>query len=634
MRTRALLSAFLFLLASPFFAEPLPVAVLQKSPLGHTDSPEAGLEISATFSQPMVALSGNEDMGALCPLTIVPPIQGRCRWKGTSTVVFEAAEGLKPATLYKVIVPKGTRSQVSGAETASETSWVFESIRPRLYSSSPSDGERWVDLKPRLFLQFNLDIEPASAGSSLELLEHEPGDGLENGKSVPIEVSAITRAEYEDLEKNGGIRRFHYFYVQRDRFLQVKPGRTLKKGKLYHLVLKKGLRPAGAHLGLEAEQAIRFSTWNDFSFAGCDQPSGCGSEVPTLRFSNPVEKRELFKHLEVTPDVERPDPSQAAESDLGEESGETRSFQLWGYKLKSNVAYRFRIDGALRDAFGNRLGKTQEFSFTPPDFCPSMHMPSGFGVLEGYLAPKHPVDATNVKDLKLQLRVVPERLFVPFYHWHQNRWNEDASLKDPDLEAQVSRGWTPEAERNVSVHSYLDLAEALSKKKGSLIDIRLDTRSALDNLVSVGITMKTGPDSTLIWTTDLKSGAPKGGVKVEVRTPDNKVGWSGRTDSIGLALAPGWRALGISKWKSWPRPEIYCLAYDEGGTAILGSNLHGGIEAWRFNISTDTPTPRARSGSLFTTAGSTAPASRCTSRPWYVSWNRAIGWPRAGTASS
>ena len=645
-------------LAGLLQAEPLPLSVLQKSPAGQTDSLEAGSEIEVTFSQNMVELSGNSDMGEFCPIQITPALKGRCRWKGTNTLVYELAEAVKPARHYEVKIPKGTRSKISGAELGEDVSWSFETLRPNLQNSMPAHGEKWVDLKPRLFLQFNLTVTAQDAAGHIFLEEDEldsqepdldaahPSDGLaskfakrarklarrlrggesvdegqapDDKKLVELQASAISAKDYEELRKNEGLRHYQsWIYPDGKQLLELRPARALKPNHAYRLWVMKGLKPQGADVGLESTRVISFETWYTFRYIGNREQRSCGADSPQMRFSNPIDMGDLLSHLKITPKIEMPKAEDFRSYQIGTVGeGRERWIEYYGMRLQPATPYHFHIDASATDVFGNRLGKDIDFAWTTPDFCPSFNMPGGFGVLESYLAPRHPVDVTNMESLALELRVIPEDLFVPFYRFYERAYDYDeegatSRSQKPDLAALISRAWKPPVKRNVSTHSFVDLGEALKLKKGSLLETRLDWNldgqdhhgESLDNLTAVGLTLKTGPDSTLIWSTDLKSGKAKGGVKVELRLGDNSVKWSGKTDAKGVAEAPGWRQLGIHDWKRWPRPEIFAIAYDDSGSAILGSNLHGGIEAWRFNISTeDSPEARQRRGLVFSDRG-------------------------------
>jgi hypothetical protein len=110
--------------------------VIRYTPQGNLNHPVTTMSI--TFNQPMVVLSGIDDLkqaGALNVVlferiiidayflkdeivTITPRPAGRFVWKGTETVQFEAEGRFPFATKYTVKIAKGTKSQLNGAFAA------------------------------------------------------------------------------------------------------------------------------------------------------------------------------------------------------------------------------------------------------------------------------------------------------------------------------------------------------------------------------------------------------------------------------------------------------------------------------------------------------------------------------------
>ena len=127
---------------------------------------------------------------------------------------------------------------------------------------------------------------------------------------------------------------------------------------------------------------------------------------------------------------------------------------------------------------------------------------------------------------------------------------------------------------------------------------------ALDNITRLGVTLKSSQDSTLIWTSFLKTGRAAGGTAVEIRDDENKVLWRGITDKSGFADAPGWLALGVTDWSRWQRPSLWIFAKHRNGTAVLNTAWTGGVEPWRFSVNYDNyPRPRRYAAALFTERG-------------------------------
>src|SRR5262245_33398330 len=117
--------------------EPFPPAPISGAPVDSTAGPlevlrfapegavETASHLSVTFSQPMVAVTSNEDRDAAQPhVKLSPQPKGRWRWVGAKTLLFEPDGRFPMATEYTVEIPAGTKSAVGWALGASKR-WSF-----------------------------------------------------------------------------------------------------------------------------------------------------------------------------------------------------------------------------------------------------------------------------------------------------------------------------------------------------------------------------------------------------------------------------------------------------------------------------------------------------------------------------
>jgi hypothetical protein len=144
-------------------AEPAsgPLEVLRFSPEG--DVPIAP-HLSVTFSQPMVAVTSNEDLSAAqVPVKLFPQPPGKWRWLGTKTLLFEPSNRFSMATDYMVEIPAGTKSATGGALAAAKR-WTFSTPPPQVKSSWPTGGPH--SRNPIFFIEFDQRVEADSIGDS------------------------------------------------------------------------------------------------------------------------------------------------------------------------------------------------------------------------------------------------------------------------------------------------------------------------------------------------------------------------------------------------------------------------------------------------------------------------------------
>ena len=147
------------------------VEVLRYAPEG--DVPLAP-NLSVTFNQPMVALTGLADLAAQdVPVKLSPQPAGKWRWIGTKTLAFEpqATEAtgtarFPMATKYTVEIPAGTIS-ASGGKLAKPVTWTFTTPPPQIRASYPNDGPHPLD--PVMFVAFDQGIDPAAVLKKVEV---------------------------------------------------------------------------------------------------------------------------------------------------------------------------------------------------------------------------------------------------------------------------------------------------------------------------------------------------------------------------------------------------------------------------------------------------------------------------------
>src|SRR5579871_399838 len=612
-------------------AADVPLQVLQKSPVGENNAPGPITEITVTFSQPMVNLTDAKTMSSFCPFQFTPALDGTCSWRGTNTVVFVPAKPLPDARHYSVLIPKGTRSQVSGAALEDDVKWEFNTLRLQVRESRPFDQEGWVGLDPLIIVAFNMDVDPQAALGSTTLSEW-----VKNEAGSPVSLTARYPTQ-EELKKSEG---FYWALQQKEiphSILVYEPAERLKVGQSYYLTLKRGFPSLGGEVGLASDRVIQFSTLGNFALLDHSEPSGgcVESQNIELAFSNPVDTKDLASHLTVDCGGRPVDTGSVREKQRDRIGGKVVYF-LQGANLSPNAYCKVTLQSGLKDIFGNVLDDNTSFGFTSGDRCARLAMTQGFGILESYLKHRLPVTSMNVTDVPMKLAPVPDDKVIPLikalnWKWYGYYDDEEGDGDDEGdyseeninqgrlrakpvtlsdiLSFTVNRPWQPQIEKNLRARSYIDLDEALpgGGQNGGTAFAEMtynnQTFRAVDNITPLGITLKTSPDSSLAFITFLKSGSPAKGVPVEVRGESNKVLWKGLTDKDGFADFPGWRQLGITEWKN-ERPALWVFAHHKEGTAFLSTAMRGGIDPWRFNIQwDDTPASRQFHGSLFTERG-------------------------------
>jgi uncharacterized protein YfaS (alpha-2-macroglobulin family) len=147
---------------------------------------------------------------------------------------------------------------------------------------------------------------------------------------------------------------------------------------------------------------------------------------------------------------------------------------------------------------------------------------------------------------------------------------------------------------------------ARRRETGGIYPYRL-----LGNVTQLGVLMKVGPASGLVWVASLESAAPVQGASVTLYDPSGQRAFAGSTDERGLLLLPGsGKLLARHKDKgadrdpyaaeaedSYRDQRLIALVEKDGDLAVLDGNWSDGIESWNFGLDTD------RSGGELMTRG-------------------------------
>lgn len=546
--------------------------------------------VTVTFNQPVAALAESAAFASEeCPVRISPSVTGTCRTSGTQSIVFEPAQDWSAATTYNVRIPAGVASAVSGAKLARAYAWSFTTQTPAVVSARPWNGERWMDLKPTLYFAFNMPVDFKTLPGYMRLSYKDASGAL---KTVPVQARAMTKQETEK----------EFAWYDAKGFVAVEPVRALERGVKYTFSFLPGLRAAeGGNSGMLKAYSLDFSTYPPLKVVG-ETAQGCLPYTPSVHFSSPVRMRDFLAAAEVTPASARRALSETELDTLGQEEipyvkkgqpAQPAYFRLPLSFLDAvpGQSVQIKIKKNLKDIYGNALGADYSFTVQNEGYCPKADLPGGFGVLESYLKPFLPIKLMNLASLPVRAARFSKENFIPFDQQNK-RYCSEAELEELTYDGEYSFP----AARNKTVRSFLDLAAFKPTSKDSIIFSQVKVPSgreegfcwisSTDNITDLGVTLKTSPDSTLLWVTSLKTGAPQPSLTVELRSKENKVLWSGTTDMNGLCFAPGWKDLDVDHSR-WGRPEIYAFVSGFGGDAVVSSNWNDGLEPWRFNINYD-----------------------------------------------
>ncbi|WP_395142162.1 Ig-like domain-containing protein, partial [Armatimonas sp.] len=353
--------------------------------------------VSLTFSQPMVAVTGQEDAAARVPVTLTPEIPGKWRWLGTQTLIFDAGSGkrLPMATEYSVSVAAGTKS-VTGGALEKATTFTFKTPAVRLLETYGPRGNG-QSRDPLIWLPFDQKINPEAVLKTVKVLA---GD-----KQV-----SVRRATAAELEKITGKSETP------ERWLGLKPVVPLPGDTTITVQVGPGTPSAEGPRVTEAPQSFSFRTYGPLKLIQ-QSPERDKSVSPstgwTLHFTNALDA-EAFDPAWVSISPAAPGLQITANGNY---------IQLYGAK-KARTVYKVSVSSKLKDIYGQSLEGFDPAVFTVGAAEQQLSGPSQVLLIPDPAAtPRTVFSSVNVPSVKVKLYSVGSADWDAWRTWQSN-WEE------------------------------------------------------------------------------------------------------------------------------------------------------------------------------------------------------------------
>src|SRR5215831_6603801 len=372
-----------------------PLEVLRVSPEGEVP---IAPHLSVTFSQPMVAVTSNEDLSAAqVPVKLSPQPAGKWRWLGTKTLLFEPAGRFPMATDYSVEIPAGTKSAVGGALGAAKR-WTFSTPPLQVKSSWPTGGPH--SRNPLFFIEFDQRIETDSMLKKIRLSASGRVWTLRLATAGEIEADENVSRMAKAANKDYWIA-FSAVASQSD-----DPQNPLPASSTYTYTVESGAPSAEGPRVTAGGQSFQFSTYGPLLVQShrCGYDNNCPPGTPwMIEFNNQLDLKAFDKaQIRVSPELP------------GMKVNNYGNWMNIEGASKGRTVYTVTLDAAIRDVFGQTLGENKTLTFRVGDALPNLAASGeGMTVLDPYGQPKFSVFSVNHQQLKVGLyAVTPE-------HWGQ-----------------------------------------------------------------------------------------------------------------------------------------------------------------------------------------------------------------------
>jgi len=518
--------------------------------------------ITVSFNQAIVALTTLPEEEVTGPIVFDPPISGKYRWMGTATLKFIPDRPLPYATTFKATVPAGIKA-LTGAVLKKDYIWTFNTIRPDLIASYPSESfyNRLLGLKkPVIYLLFNQPVNPEKAGTFIQ---------LSGNKNEEVSITIASPSGEDKIPKEWEIANV----------LTIKPSEKLSPSTSYTLKLKKDLPGKEGSLGLLEEEVIKFNTEKIFSFQGIGDPNNVSPENNlSFNFTNPVDYAELIHNIEFNPPMKIPE--------YYNDYGQDVSLYLY-LPLMAQTKYNVKISKNIKDIMGNTLPEDINFTFNTADYSPSCYIEGGVGTIESHSTRTYPVSFMNMEEVRLQMATVQKEDVISLFSG--KAFNYDTKYNPREGFFKIDRLWKLKLKKNQSWWRSIDVDEALEGKNNGFIFLQIDALKPLNydsqyqkaflQITNLGITGKFSSENNLISVNTLDTVQPVPDAKIEMRNDKNKVIWTGKTGSDGTATSPGWKQLGIEE-----DGEVWIFAAKDDDIAFINTGWNWSIPLYTFHL--------------------------------------------------
>ncbi len=534
------------------------LAVVRYAPQGKV---ELAPDMSLTFSEPMIAVSSQEEASRFVPVELTPQIEGKWQWLGTRTLRFEPAKRLPMATEFKARVPAGTKS-ATGKELKKDVIWTFSTPAPNVKTQIPNHYSGPQRRDQLMYIGFDQAIDPAAVLAKISVTG--AGRTLRTRLATAEEIAADPSINDASKQEQPG-RWLAFRAVDSDGGTDALPSDST-----INVTVHAGTPSAEGPLKTEKDQSDPFRTYGAMKFiqhrCNWDSPVKCYPNATfSLQFSNPIDLEKFDKSMvRISPAIEN--ANIYASGNL---------IYVEGWKTP-NTTYHVTIDRSLPDRFGQTLGSDTTVDFKVIDPPPSL-MASGkmMQILDPFGAREYSVYSINIKSLSVKLYAVQPEDWPAYtkYLREQNASSgQKAALPGELVSSEQVMVKADSAPKMVETRIGLD--KVLKGGFGSVIVDVEDTARTSDKYqqrrkvvwiqsTNIGLDAFIDSNELVGFATDLRTGKALSGVNFHIAP-------NGRNDARTAENESSWFGDAWAWISSWGTGDPHAAsATDEHGDALL-----------------------------------------------------------------
>lgn len=483
--------------------------VLRFSPTGDVS---IAPEMSITFSQPMVAVTSQEQAAQTVPVKLFPEVKGKWRWLGTKTLMFDAEQRFPQATKFTATVPAGTRS-ATGGTLDKEVTWQFTTPPPKVITKVPESQTTRRDAL--MFVAFDQEINADLVLSKMKV----------TGAGKPLSIRFATEAE---IASDASIA-YYAKQAQPKRWIAFRAvgadGSTvnaLPPAASIGVNIPAGTPSAEGPLPTTVDQVFSFQTFSPLTFTagycGWYNNQNCSPfEDWQLQFNNALDANSFDKSMiKVEPAVEN----------MNIYASGNYIYMSGGVK-KGRSTYKVTIDPKVKDIYGQELGKVVTTNIKVGSAPKALYSQGkNFVVLDPSAKPNYSVYSVNHTSLKVKVYKVEPLDWYAFKTYMQRYYEEETKRPPVPGKLVVDKVVQVENKPDEQVETRIDLASALNGGFGNAIvvvepTVRADkydrTRvTAWAQSTHIGLDAFVDSGEMVALATSLKDGKPMSGVELSI----------------------------------------------------------------------------------------------------------------------
>ncbi len=503
-------------------------------------------DLSVTFSQPMVAVTSQEQAANTVPVQLSPQTAGKWRWLGTKTLMFDALKRLPMATKFTARVPAGTKS-ANGQTLAKDVTWTFTTPPPKVETMIPNGQTTRRDAL--IYVSFDQEINPEAV---LRTIKVSGG-----GKILPIRLATA-----EEIERDSSVN-YYAKQAQPKRWLAFRAvtventtENALPAAASIAVTIGKGTASAEGPLTTTKAQNFGFQTFGAMRYVkGFCEYEGSKTCAPFsqwyMQFSNPIDAASFTKEtVKVEPPIE------------GLNIYPSGNFIYFsGYK-KGRTTYKATVDASLKDQFGQSLNQPATAIFKVGSAEQSLYSQGGAMVLLDPTAkPAYSVYTMNHNSVKVRLYSVQPTDWQRFQNY-LSRINYDDEKQKPTIPGRLISDKVVQLKNTPDelVETRVDLAEALNDGFGHvIIDIEPTVkRDKYDRTriftwaqaTNIGLDAFVDNQELVGFATELKTGKPISGAELLIY-PNGKAVSGLKSQVSGFESQVSGENISDQSWWEW-----------------------------------------------------------------------------------